>query len=40
MNIILDVFLGSGSTMVAAHQLKKKMLRNGARPKVLSSYNR
>jgi len=23
-NIILDVFLGSGSTMVAAHQLKRK----------------
>ena len=23
-NIVLDVFLGSGSTMVAAHQLKRK----------------
>jgi DNA modification methylase len=23
-NIILDVFLGSGSTMVASHQLKRK----------------
>jgi len=23
-NIVLDLFLGSGSTMVAAHQLKRK----------------
>jgi site-specific DNA-methyltransferase (adenine-specific) len=29
---ILDLFLGSGSTMVAAHKLKPQMLWNGIRP--------
>jgi DNA modification methylase len=35
---VLDLFLGSGSTMVAAHQLKTQMLRNGIRPQVLPSH--
>jgi DNA modification methylase len=39
-SIVFDFFLGSGTTMVAAHQLKRKCYGMELRPEVLSSNNR
>jgi len=38
-DMVLDLFLGSGTTMVAAHQLNRK-LRHGTRPQILPSNHR
>jgi DNA modification methylase len=39
-HIVLDIFLGSGTTMVASHQLKRKCYGMELRPEVLSSDHR